>query len=82
MIRGINTVRQLTTLQSNVLAFIEGYVEGHTADRPPTHREILTGLEIKNSGTLTRALDSLESKRFILRRQGSWRNIVVLRSYI
>jgi SOS-response transcriptional repressor LexA len=65
-----------TSLQINVLEFIRGYFEG--SSRPPTVREIQTGLEIKNIGTVQRALKALETKRFIERRKNTARNIIIL----
>ena len=77
---GKSNVRQLTALQRNVLSFIEGYIEG--CGYPPTYREIMEGLEIKNNGSLQRAIEALEAKRYIKRKRTTWRNIEVLRSFL
>lgn len=68
-------MKKLTPLQRNILEFIRGYFDG--GERPPTVREIQTGLGIKHISTVQRVLKALEKKRYLKRRKGTARNIVL-----
>jgi repressor LexA len=68
-------MEELTPRQSQVLAFITGFIDTH--GYPPTLREIAAHLEINGTLGVMRHLQALEKKGYLTKTAGSSRGIVL-----
>ena len=69
-------MEELTPRQSQVLAFITGFIDAH--GYPPTLREIGHHLVVNGTLGVMRHLQALEKKGYLTKSAGSSRGIVIL----
>lgn len=68
-------MEELTPRQSQVLAFVTGFIDSH--GYPPTLREIAAHLEVNGTLGVMRHLEALEKKGYLTKSAGSSRGIAV-----